>query len=170
VQTAAALPVIICRRRGSYQSGKRPAAQATGWITQGGKADEAMIKSLRKGTDTMRTLSPPETSESPPEKEKARCALNSLQNVEDLIPYSAKDLKYMWVLWDEAHRYHSTGLRYWKIYAGALGIFLAGWLSSRMGLSFSAPLGGILMLAGAFIGVWYCLKSLRHKGHSAREG
>jgi len=118
----------------------------------------------------MRTLIPPKPSESPPEREKARCASNSPQNVEDLIPYSAKDLKYMWVLWDEAHRYHSTRLRYRKIYAGALGIILAGWLSYRMGSSFSAPLGGILMLAGAFIGAWYCLKSLRHKGHSAREG
>ena len=118
----------------------------------------------------MRTLISPEPSESPPEREKARCASNSPQNVEDLIPYSAKDLKYLWTLWDEAHRHHSTGLRYRNIYAGALGIILAGWFSYRMGLSFSAPLGGILMLAGAFIGAWYCLKSLRHKGHSAREG
>jgi hypothetical protein len=118
----------------------------------------------------MRTLIHPEPSESPPEREKTRCASNSPQNVEDLIPYSAKDLKYMWTLWDEAHRHHSTGLRYRKIYAGALGIILAGWFSYRMGLSFSAPLGGIMMLAGGFIGAWYCLKSLRHKGHSAREG
>jgi hypothetical protein len=118
----------------------------------------------------MRTLIPTEPSESPPEREKARCASNSPQNVEDLIPYSAKDLKYLWTLWDEAHRHHSTSLRYRNIYAGALGIILVGWFSYRMGLSFSAPLGGILMLAGAFIGAWYCLKALRHKGNSAREG
>ena len=91
-------------------------------------------------------------------------------NVEDLIPYSAKDLKYLWCLCDKTHRHHSTGLRYRNIYAGALGIILAGWLSYRTGLSFSAPLGGILMLAGGFIGAWYCLKALRHKDHSAREG
>jgi len=118
----------------------------------------------------MRTLIPPKPSESPPEREKARCASNSPQNVEDLIPYSAKDLKYLWTMWDEAHKRRSTGLRYRNIYAGALGIILAGLFSYRMGLSFSAPLGGILMIAGAFIGAWYCLKSLRHKGHSPREG
>ena len=118
----------------------------------------------------MRTLIPPKPSESPPEREKARGASNSPQNEEDLIPYSAKDLKYLWTMWDEAHKHHSTGLRYRNIYAGALGIILAGLFSYRMGLSFSAPLGGILMIAGAFIGAWYCLKSLRHKGHSPREG
>jgi len=118
----------------------------------------------------MRTLISPEPSKSPPEREKARGTSNSPQTEEDLIPYSAKDLKYLWTLWDEADRHHSTGLRYRNIYAVALGIILAGWFSYRMGLSFSEPLGGILMLAGSLIGAWYSLKALRHKGHSAREG
>jgi len=118
----------------------------------------------------MRTLIPPESIESPPDREKARCASNSPQNVEDLAPYSAKNLRYLWTMWDEAHKHQSTGLRYRNIYAGALGIILVGWFSYRMGSSFSAPLGGILMLAGAFIGAWYSVKALRHKDHSAREG
>lgn len=129
-----------------------------------------MIKKPRKGTDTMRSTIPPKSSESPPEREEARSISNSPQNVEDLIPYSPKDLKYLWTMWEEAHKHHSTGLRYRNIYAGSLGIILAGWVSYRMGSSFFAPLGGILMLAGGFIGAWYCLKSLRHKGQSAREG
>ena len=116
------------------------------------------------------TLILPESSEPSLRREGARCAASSPQNGEDLIPYSAKELRYLWTLWDEAQRHHQPGLRYRNIYAGALGIILAGWLSYRTGLSFSAPLGGILMLAGGFIGAWYCLKALRHKDHSAREG
>ena len=118
----------------------------------------------------MRTSIPPEPSESTPEREGARSASNSPQNAADLIPYSAKDLKYMWTLWEEAHRRQSTGLRYRTIYAGALGLILAGWLSYWMGVPFPAALGSILMLAGGIVGAWYCLKSLRHNGHSPREG
>ena len=91
----------------------------------------------------------------------ARCASNSPPNVEELIPYSAKDLKYMWTLWDEAKRHQHSGMRYRNIYVGSVSLILTGWLMH--GLSFSA-LGSILMLAGALIGIWFCLKSRRlHK-------
>lgn len=90
-----------------------------------------------------------------------RCAPNSPSNTEDLIPYSAKDLKYMWTLWDEAQSRQHSGMRYRNIYAGSVAVILTGWLMH--GLSFPA-LGGILMLAGALIGIWFCLKSRRlHK-------
>jgi hypothetical protein len=46
------------------------------------------------------------------------------------------------------------------MYAGAVGLILTGWFLH--GLSFSA-LGGILMFAGALIGLWFCLKS--HRNH-----
>ncbi len=87
-----------------------------------------------------------------------------------MIPYSAKELKYLWAMWDEAYRHQRSEPRYRNIYAGALGIILAGWFSYRTELSFSAPLGSILMLSGALIGAWYCLKALRHKKGSAPEG
>jgi hypothetical protein len=87
-----------------------------------------------------------------------------------MIPYSAKDLKYLWAMWDEAHRYHPHGLRYRNIYVGSGGVILVGLLISGMGLPCSASLGGGLMFGGALIGAWYCLKSLRHKKHSALEG
>jgi hypothetical protein len=77
-------------------------------------------------------------------KQQARCASNSPPTEEDLIPYSAKDLKYLLTLWDEAQRYHQFGLRYRHVYVGAVGLILTGWFLH--GLSFSA-LGGILMLA-----------------------
>jgi len=51
-----------------------------------------------------------------------------------------------------------------------VGVILTGWLIQGMGLSFSALFGGILMLGGALVGAWYCLKSLRHKRRSAPGG
>jgi hypothetical protein len=120
---------------------------------------------LKKSVTSMR-LNPPESSEPSPGREGARCASSSPQNTEDLIPYSAKDLKYLWTLWDEAQRRHKPGLRYRNIYAGAMGLMLTGWLIYGLGLSLSAPLGGILVLAGALIGGWYSLKSLRNQSQS----
>ena len=52
-------------------------------------------------------------------------------NEEDLIPYSAKDLKYLWTLWDETQRHRQPGLRYRNIYVGAVGVILTGWLMHR---------------------------------------
>ena len=104
-------------------------------------------------------------SESPPPRlvrEGARCVPNSPKDGEDLIPYSPKELKYLWTLWDEAQRYQQPGLRYRNIYAGAMGVILTGWLVYGLGLSLSAPVGGILVLAGALTGAWYSLKSLLH--------
>jgi hypothetical protein len=112
------------------------------------------------------TLIPPESSEPSLGREGARCASSSPQNAADLIPYSAKDLKYLWTMWEEAQRHHQPGLRYRHIYFGAMGMILTGWLIYGMGLSLSAPLGGILVLAGALIGGWYSLKSLRRHRHS----
>jgi hypothetical protein len=129
-----------------------------------------MIEKPRKGTDTMRTLITPEASESPPEREKARCASNSPEKGEDLTPYSAKDLKYLWALWDEAPRHHQPGRRYRDICGGAVGVTLAGWLIYGLGLSGSLPLGGILMVAGAIIAAWSGRKSLDHHGPSAPGG
>jgi hypothetical protein len=93
------------------------------------------------------------------ERPQPQCAPISPPSTEDLIPYSAKDLKYMWTLWDEAQRQEQPTMRYRTIYVGAVGVILTGWLLH--GLSFSL-LGGILMLAGASLGIWFCLKSRRH--------
>jgi hypothetical protein len=73
----------------------------------------------------------------------------------------------LWTLWDEAQTRRPPGLRFRNLYVGAVGLILTGWLMH--GLSFSA-LGGILMLAGAFMGVWFCLKSRRHQKDSAMGG
>jgi hypothetical protein len=129
-----------------------------------------MNKTMWKATDPEVRVIPPEASEPRLERAGDRRASNSPPKEEDLIPYSAKDLKYMWTMWDEAQRQHHTGLRYRNIYAGALGVILAGWISYCTGLPFSAPLGGILMLGGALIGTWYSLKALRHKRRSALGG
>jgi hypothetical protein len=85
---------------------------------------------------------------------------------EDLIPYSAQDLKYLWALWDEAQKPRSPGLRYRNICLGAVGMILAGGLISALGLSGSMRLGSVLMLGGALIGAWFSLKSLRAKKQS----
>ena len=129
-----------------------------------------MSQTRLKKTVTRLTLILPESSEASLGREGARCASNSLQNGEDLIPYSAKELRYLWTLWDEAQRHHQPGLRYRNIYAGAMGVILTGWLIYGMGLSLSAPLGGILGLAGALIVGWYSLKSLLHQRQSGPKG
>jgi arginine utilization protein RocB len=112
----------------------------------------------------------PESSDQSLGREGARGAESSPQNMEDLIPYSPKELKYLWTMWDEAKRHHQPGLRYRNIYAGAMGVILIGWLIYGMGLSLSAPLGGVLVLAGALIGGWYSLKSLRRQKQSGHRG
>ncbi len=124
---------------------------------------------LKKSITPVRLILP---QSSPPGLERggARCASHSPKNVEDLIPYSAKELKYLWIRWDEAQRHHQPGLRYRNIYAGAMGVILTGWLIYGMGLSLSAPVGGILALAGALIVVWYSLKSLLHQRQSGPKG
>jgi len=129
-----------------------------------------MSQTRLKETSTPLTIILPESSEPGLGREGARSASISPQNGEDLIPYSAKELRYLWTLWDEAQRYHQPGLRYRNIYAGAMGVILAGWLIYGMGLSLSAPLGGILVLAGALIAGWYSLKSLRRQRQSGPGG
>jgi hypothetical protein len=115
-------------------------------------------------------LDPSEASKSRRGRERARCAPDSSQEVNDLIPYSAKELKYLWTMWDEARRHHQPGQRHRNLVAGAVGVILAGWLIYGLGLSCSAPLGGILMLVGALIGAWHWLKFRRQQRHSALEG
>jgi hypothetical protein len=120
-------------------------------------------------------LNPAQPSKSRRGGERARCAPDSPQGVKNLIPYaakeySAKELKYLWTMWDEARRHHQPGRRHRNLFAGAVGVILAGWLIYGLGLSCSAPLGGILMLAGALTGGWHYMKFRRHQRHSALEG
>lgn len=90
--------------------------------------------------------------------------------MKDLIPYSAKELKYLCEMWDEAGRLHQPGRRHRNIFAGAVGVILTGWFIYGLGLACCAHLGGILMLAGALIGTWHWLKFRRHQRHSVLEG
>jgi hypothetical protein len=113
------------------------------------------------------SMNPLEPSKCCRGEERAGCAPDSPPEVKDLIPYSAKELKYLWTMWDEAWRHHQPGQRHRNIFAGAVGVILTGWLIYGLGLSCSAPLGGILMLAGALIGAWHWLKFRRHQRHSA---
>ena len=129
-----------------------------------------MSQTRYKETVTALRLIPPEPSEPRLGRERVRRDSDSPQNVADLTPYSAKDLKYLWALWDEASKRHQPGRRYRNICGGAVGVTLAGWLIYGLGLSGSVPLGGILMLAGALIGAWYGRKALGHNGHSALGG
>ena len=129
-----------------------------------------MTQTRLKETVTARGLIPPEPSETRLGRNRPRCATIPPPNAADLIPYSAKDLKYLWTLWDEAQRHHQPGRRYRHIRVGAVGVILTGWLIYGLGLSCSAPLGGILMLAGALIGAWHWLKFRRHQRHSALKG
>ena len=131
---------------------------------------EVVRQSSRKETVMALRLDPSEASKSRRGGERARCAPDSSQEVNGLIPYSAKELKYLWTMWDEARRHHQPGRRHRNIFAGAVGVILTGWLIYGLGLSCSAPLGGILMLAGALIGAWHWLKFRRHQRHSALEG
>ena len=111
-------------------------------------------------------LNPLELSKSRCGEERVRCAPVSPQEVKDLNPYSAKELKYLWTMWDEARRHHQPGRRHRNLFAGAVGVILTGWLIYGLGLSCSVPLGGILMLAGALIGAWQWLKFRGHQRHS----
>lgn len=134
------------------------------------KPGEVMSQTRRKKTVAALRLNPLEPSKSRRGGERSRCAPDSPQEVKDLIPYSAQELKYLWTMWDEARRYHQPGRRHRNIFAGAVGVMLTGWLIYGLGLSCSAPLGGILMLAGSLIGFWHWLKFRRHQGHSVLEG
>jgi hypothetical protein len=73
-------------------------------------------------------------------------------------------------MWDEARIHHQPGQRHRNLVARAVSVILAGWLIYGLGLSCSAPLGGILMLAGALIGAWHWLKFRRQQRHSVLEG
>ena len=113
-----------------------------------------------------------ELSESRCGEETSRWAPDSPPGAKDLTPYAAKEysaqeLKYLWTMWDESLRHYQPGRRHRNIFAGAVGVILAGWLIYGLGL---APLGGTLMLAGALIGAWHWLKLRRHQRHSALEG
>jgi Flp pilus assembly protein TadB len=108
-------------------------------------------------------------------EKRARCAPDSPQEVKDLMPYaakeySAKELKYLWEMWDEAGRHRQPGRRHRNLFAGSVGVFLTGWLIYGLGLAWSASLGGILMLAGALTGAWHYMKFRRQQRHSALEG
>jgi arginine utilization protein RocB len=123
-----------------------------------------MSRTRRKEAGPRLRLILPKSPEADRSREGARCASTPPKNVEDMIPYSARELKYLWTLWDEAQIHRRPGLRYRNIYAGAIGVVLTGWLIYGMGLSVSPLLGGILMLAGTLTGVWYSLKSLLQEG------
>jgi hypothetical protein len=121
---------------------------------------------LKKTGAALRFI-PPELSASRLGRGQARCGANSSANEADLIPYSAKDLKYLWIMWDEAQRRRHPGRRYRNIYIGAAGVILTGYLLH----SWEEPvicrtLGDILMLAGACLGACYCWKSLRQQKRS----
>jgi hypothetical protein len=131
---------------------------------------ELMSQTRAKQTISARTIISPEPSTPRLGREHSRGDSDSPQTVEDLIPYSAKDLQYLWALWDEAPRHHQPGRRDRNICGGAVGVTLAGWLIYGLGLSGSLPLGGILMLAGAIIAAWFGLKSLDYNGPSAPGG
>jgi len=97
----------------------------------------------------------------------APCASSPATHGNDSIPYSAKELKYLWTLWDEAHRPQPPRRRYRNIYIRAVAVILAGVIIFRMSHPFSATLGGVLILVGGSIGAWYCLKSLRYQRRAA---
>jgi arginine utilization protein RocB len=135
---------------------------------------EVMSQTRRKETAMTLGLNPSESSKSRGGEERARCAPDSPQEVKDLTPYaakeySAKELKYLWTMWDEARRHHQPGQRHRNLFAGAVGVILTGWLIYGLGLSCSGPLGGILMLAGVLIGAWHYMKFRRRQRHSALE-
>jgi hypothetical protein len=136
---------------------------------------EVMSQTRRKETVMALRMNPLEPSKSRGGEERVRCVPDAPQEVRDLTPYavkeySAKELKYLWTMWDEARRHHQPGRRHRNIFAGAVCVILTGWLIYGLGLSCSAPLGGILMLGGALIGVWHWLKFRRRRGNSVPEG
>ena len=126
-----------------------------------------MIKTRLRETMSALRLFPPGPSGSRLGRNPARFTTLPPPQAPGLGPYSAEDLKYLWTLWDEAQGRHQPARRSWRMYVGAMGVILAGWLIHRLGPSDSTPYGGILMLAGAVLGAWYCLQSLRHRRHSA---
>jgi hypothetical protein len=131
---------------------------------------EVMSQTTRKETGMGLRLNHSEASKTRWGGDWARCAPDSPQEVKDLIPYSAKELKYLCEMWDEAGRLPQPGRRHRNIFAGAVGVILTGWFIYGLGLSCCARLGSILMLAGAIIGAWHWLKLRRHQRHSTLEG
>jgi hypothetical protein len=115
-------------------------------------------------------LNPAENSKTRRGGDRARCTPDSPQEVKDLIPYSAKELKYLCEMWDEAEKLYQPGRRHRNICAGAVGVILTGWFIYGLGLSCCTRLGSILMIAGALIGAWHWLKFRRHQRYSALEG
>jgi hypothetical protein len=131
---------------------------------------EVMSRNRIKETVIALRLNSSEPSKTRRNGGRVRCAPDSPQEVQDLIPYSDKELRYLWTMWDEARLHYQPGRRDRNLLAGAVGVILTGWLIYGLGLSCSAPLGGILMLTGALIGAWHWLKFRRHQRHSALEG
>ena len=125
-----------------------------------------MNQTRRKETVTALRMNPLEPPKSRGGEERGRRAPESPQEVKDTIPYSARELKYLWSMWDEAQRHHLPGRRQRNRIAGAVGVILTGWLIYGLGLWCSATLGGILMLAGILIGARQWLKFRRHQRHS----
>jgi hypothetical protein len=134
------------------------------------KQGEDMTQTRLTKIVTALQLNPPEPRESHPGANRASGTAIPPPHPPDLIPYSATDLKYLWTMWDEARRPNHPIRRCRLTYAGALGIILTGCLIQRMGLSYSAPLGVILMVAGSLAGAWSCLKALRHQRDSGPWG
>ena len=136
---------------------------------------EVMSQTRRQETVMARRLNPSEPPKARSGNERAGCAPDSTQEVKDLMPYaakeySAKELKYLWEMWDEAGRHRQPGRRHRNLFAGSVGVILTGWLIYGLGLACSASLGGILMLAGALTGAWHYMKFRRQQRHSALEG
>jgi hypothetical protein len=139
------------------------------------KPGEIMSLIRRRKTGRALMMNPSEPSKLRDGEARAWSAPDSPQEMKDLIPYavkeySAKELKYLWTMWDEARRYQQPGRRHRNLFAGGVGVTLAGWLVYGLGLSCSAPLGGMLMLAGALAGAWHYIKFRRQQRHSALEG
>jgi hypothetical protein len=130
------------------------------------------VMSQTRGRETIMKvrLNPAESAKTQGGRNGAQCALDPPREIKDTIPYSAKELKYLWAMWDEAGRLQQPGRRHRNIFAGAVGVTLAGWFMYGLGMSCCARLGSILMLAGVVIGAWHWLKFRRHQRHSALEG
>jgi Flp pilus assembly protein TadB len=130
---------------------------------------KVMRQTTRKETVMALELNPSGPSTTRRGGERVRCVPDSPQGMKDMIPYSAKELKYLWIMWDEARRHQQPGRRHRNLFAAAVGVVLTGWFLYGLGLSCSAPLGGILMLAGALSGAWHYMKFRRHQRHSVLE-
>jgi hypothetical protein len=134
------------------------------------KPGEVMSQTRQKEPVMELRLNPDEASKTRRGGDQVRCAPDSPQEIKDMIPYSAKELKYLWNMWDEARRHQQPGRRHRNILAGAVGVTLAGWFIYGLGLACCTRLGSILMLAGVLIGAWHYMKLRRHQRHSALEG